>query len=35
MTAHILVPSLDEEKPATLSSRIVRGMLREELGFNG
>jgi len=35
MTAHILVPALDEEKPATLSSGIVRGMLREELGFNG
>jgi len=35
MTAHILVPALDEEKPATLSSRIVKGMLRDELGFNG
>jgi beta-N-acetylhexosaminidase len=35
MTAHILVPSLDEEKPATLSATIVRGMLREELGFDG
>jgi beta-N-acetylhexosaminidase len=35
MTAHILVPSLDEQKPATLSPTIVRGMLREELDFNG
>jgi beta-N-acetylhexosaminidase len=35
MTAHILVPSLDEEKPATLSPVVVRGMLREELDFNG
>jgi beta-N-acetylhexosaminidase len=35
MTAHILVPSLDEERPATLSPAIVRGMLREELDFNG
>jgi hypothetical protein len=35
MTAHILVPTLDEEKPATLSSRIVTGMLRTELGFRG
>ena len=34
-TAHVLVPSLDEEKPATLSQRIVQGMLREELGFPG
>jgi len=35
MTAHILVPSLDEEKPATLSPTIVQGMLRGELGFQG
>jgi beta-N-acetylhexosaminidase len=33
MTAHVLVPSLDEKRPATLSRRIVQGMLREELGF--
>jgi beta-N-acetylhexosaminidase len=35
MTAHVLVPSIDEDKPATLSRRIVRGMLREELAFPG
>ena len=35
MTAHVLVPSLDEEQPATLSPTIVQGMLREELGFDG
>jgi len=35
MTAHVLVPSLDEERPATLSPRIVQAMLREELGFEG
>jgi beta-N-acetylhexosaminidase len=35
MTAHVLVPSLDEEKPATLSRRIVQGMLRDELGYPG
>jgi len=35
MTAHVLVPSLDERRPATLSRRIVQGMLREELGFEG
>ena len=35
MTAHVLVPSLDEEKPATLSPRIVQGMLRDELQFEG
>lgn len=35
MTAHVLVPSLDEERPATLSPRIVQDMLRHELGFQG
>ena len=35
MTAHILVPALDEERPATLSPKIVTGMLREELGYQG
>ena len=29
MTAHVLVPSLDEEQPATLSRTIVDGMLRD------
>jgi beta-N-acetylhexosaminidase len=35
MTAHVLVPALDEQYPATLSPRIVRPLLREELGFEG
>jgi len=35
MTAHVLVPSLDEERPATLSPHIVRAILRDELGFGG
>jgi beta-N-acetylhexosaminidase len=35
MTAHILVPSLDEERPATLSRAIVYDLLRDELGFDG
>jgi beta-N-acetylhexosaminidase len=35
MTAHILVPSLDEERPATLSRRIVYDLLRDELKFEG
>lgn len=35
MTAHLLVPSLDEDNPATLSRRIVHGLLRDELGFEG
>ncbi|MGE3345374.1 MAG: beta-N-acetylhexosaminidase [Vicinamibacterales bacterium] len=35
MTAHILVPSLDEDVPATMSRRIVTGILKGELGFDG
>jgi beta-N-acetylhexosaminidase len=35
MTGHLLVPSLDEANPATLSRRIVSGILRGELGFDG
>ncbi|MEU5973292.1 glycoside hydrolase family 3 N-terminal domain-containing protein [Streptomyces sp. NPDC047315] len=35
MSAHILVPVLDADRPATLSPRILTGLLREELGFDG
>ena len=35
MTAHVLYPALDPRAPATISSRIVSGLLREELGFGG
>ncbi|GAA1510239.1 beta-N-acetylhexosaminidase [Agromyces terreus] len=35
MTSHILLPQLDAENPATLSPRILHGLLREELGFEG
>lgn len=35
MTAHVHVPSLDEERPATLSHAIVTGILRNELGYEG
>ncbi len=35
MTAHVFMPALDEARPATLSRRIVHGLLREELGYDG
>ncbi len=35
MTSHILLPGLDPLHPATLSPRIVNGLLRGELGFEG
>jgi beta-N-acetylhexosaminidase len=35
MTAHIVFKALDDEKPGTLSRRILHGLLREELGYEG
>ncbi|MEV0974187.1 glycoside hydrolase family 3 protein [Microtetraspora glauca] len=35
MCGHLLVPALDPDVPATLSRRILTGLLREELGFDG
>jgi len=35
MTAHVLIPAIDEELPATLSPRIVDAMLKQELGYRG
>jgi beta-glucosidase len=35
MTAHLQIPSLDEQHPATFSAAIVTGELRQRLGFQG
>ncbi|MET7681016.1 glycoside hydrolase family 3 protein [Streptomyces sp. NPDC005423] len=35
MSAHILVPALDPDRPATLSPRILTDLLRHELGYDG
>jgi beta-N-acetylhexosaminidase len=35
MTAHILFPEIDPDRPATLSPDILTGLLREEMGFSG
>jgi beta-N-acetylhexosaminidase len=35
MTAHVLVTTIDDERPATLSRRIVKDILRDELKFRG
>jgi beta-N-acetylhexosaminidase len=35
MTAHIVVPQLDEARQATISPVLLRSILREELGFRG
>lgn len=35
MSAHILLPALDPDRPATLSPQILTGLLRQELGYTG
>lgn len=35
MSGHLLVPVLDPDLPASLSRRILTGLLRDELGFAG
>jgi beta-N-acetylhexosaminidase len=35
MTAHVFVPSLDDQRPSTLSKRIVTDILRTELRYDG
>ncbi|MEV6161451.1 glycoside hydrolase family 3 protein [Streptomyces sp. NPDC052052] len=35
MSAHILLPALDPDRPATVSPQILTGLLREELGYDG
>ena len=35
MTAHIIFNAYDEEYPATLSHKVITGLLREELGYDG
>lgn len=35
MTAHALYTALDPDLPATLSPKILKGLLRQEMGFEG
>lgn len=35
MTGHILIPAIDDQRPATLSPRIVDAMLKRSLGYHG
>ena len=35
MTAHIVYPQLDPQHPATLSKRVLGGLLREAIGYDG
>jgi beta-N-acetylhexosaminidase len=35
MTAHILIPAYDSERPATLSTAVVDTLLKQRLGYGG
>lgn len=35
MTAHVVVSSVDDSRPASVSRKMLSGVLREELGFTG
>lgn len=35
MSSHVLLPQLDADRPATFSTAILEGVLRDELGFEG
>ena len=35
MTAHVLVPAIDDRRPATLSPEVVQKLLRDELKYEG
>lgn len=35
MASHILYPALDDKFPATLSQKIITGVLKEKMGFKG
>ncbi|MGG1633333.1 glycoside hydrolase family 3 protein [Paenibacillus sp. NRS-1760] len=35
MTSHIIIEAIDAELPATLSKKVLTGLLRKEMGFKG
>lgn len=35
MSAHVMFPAMDESVPATMSAPILRGWLREKMGYTG
>lgn len=35
MTSHIIIDAIDPELPATLSKKVLTGLLREDMGFKG
>jgi beta-N-acetylhexosaminidase len=35
MTAHVIITAIDPKLPATLSKKVLTGLLRKQMGFNG
>ena len=35
MTAHVVMPAIEPDVPATMSHKVLTGLLRHELGFDG
>lgn len=35
MSAHVVYPAFDPDEPATFSARVLQGLLRQQLGFEG
>ncbi|MFC7491627.1 MULTISPECIES: glycoside hydrolase family 3 protein [unclassified Knoellia] len=35
MTAHVVMPAIEPDVPATMSHKVLTGLLREELGYEG
>lgn len=35
MNSHVVYPALDEDNPASLSSKVLKRLLREKMGFEG
>ena len=35
MVTHVIVPAIDPNLPATLSPKVVQGVLRDQLGYQG
>ncbi len=35
MTGHLLLPQLDKEDPVSTSAKIISGIIRQEIGFDG
>ena len=35
MTAHVVMPAIEPDVPATMSHKVLTGLLRDELGFDG